>query len=212
MMVSEKYTVILKIAGYFFIPFVFGYLFFSKASNEENKVLVNSLTPVHSYNLVKHDGNTLNDNKFIGRWSFVFFGFTNCPDVCPATLSQMAVLNKKLSKQDVIADLAQFMFVSVDPARDSLEHLSQYVTYFNPEFIGVTGDSKDIVSFEKQFGAFHQYGKKDSHGGYSVAHTSSVFLINPKGKITMEMTPPLNLETVLKQVSTLVNEFNTTLS
>jgi len=82
-----------------------------------------------------------------GRWSFVFFGYTNCPDVCPTTLAVLKGVAARLEQESPLHEKAQFVFVSLDPQRDSLEHLGRYVAYFNKDIVGTTGNAEQIAGF-----------------------------------------------------------------
>ena len=84
-------------------------------------------------------GEPFGPDRLKGRWSFLFFGFTHCPDVCPTTLSVLAKVSRELEPDNGRGDGAQFVFVSVDPARDTPARLGEYVAYFDPDFLGVSG-------------------------------------------------------------------------
>src|SRR5437867_2566133 len=88
-----------------------------------------------------------------GKWSFLFFGFTYCPDVCPTTLAVLARVRDNIAKNTVGAEDLQFVFVSVDPNRDTASKLGQYVEYFDTTFLGVTGDNAQIGNLASQLGA-----------------------------------------------------------
>ncbi len=157
--------------------------------------------------LIDHKNQPLTQTTLTNQWSFVFFGFTNCPDVCPATFYQLVQVSHLLKKQKPADSPARFYFVSVDPARDK-EKLADYVNYFDPAFVGVTGNVQSIEKFEKQFGAFHRYDKKNSSGYYTVQHSADVFLIAPNGRLTTRFTPPLDINLLVEQFSELVKQYN----
>jgi protein SCO1/2 len=139
-----------------------------------------------------------------GHWTFLFFGYTSCPDVCPATLSQLAVINKKIRRSGKVHDNPEFYFVSVDPARDSTEQLANYLKYFDKSFVGLTGEMPQILALEKQFNVFHQYGKKQKDGFYTVAHSADTFLIDAEGRIVAKFQPPMNTDLVVNQYLDLI--------
>jgi len=101
------------------------------------------------FTLVDHNNEVFNETTLRERWSFLFFGYTHCPDVCPVTLSVLNSVAQRL--QDVDADI-RFVFVSVDPQRDTPEKLAQFVRYFNKNFIGVTGSGQQIEDFTRELG------------------------------------------------------------
>lgn len=116
-----------------------------------------------------------------GKWTFVFFGFTHCPDICPTTLVLFNQLSQDLASTEY-ADDTQFLLVTLDPARDTAEVIKPYVEYFNPQFIGVTGEFLSIHRFAKQLNVAFQKVVTDSESGeYTVDHSGNVGLINPEG-------------------------------
>lgn len=135
------------------------------------------------YSLVDQDGRDFDNRSFIGKWSFVFFGYTHCPDICPMTLSLLKQVKTALQKRgEPVADL-QVVFISVDPARDDVGHLRDYVHYFDKGFVGVTGKTAQIHIAETDVGAVHKFGPKDANGQYEVNHSSYIYLIDPLGRL-----------------------------
>lgn len=120
----------------------------------------------------------LNLERLKGRWTFLFFGYTFCPDVCPTTLSTMAKVTERLRAKEGEEDV-QVVFVSVDPARDALDHLSEYLGYFDKTFIGATAPLEQLDSFTRQLGILHFRDAPDDNGNYLVDHTASILLIDP---------------------------------
>jgi len=163
--------------------------------------------PINGFSLVNHNDNKITTDTFRARWTFVFFGFTNCPDICPATLSQLVQLNNLISQQPSMAGKFHTLFVSVDPDRDSTEYIKEYVKYFDPGFVGATGEMNNIVAFEKQFDAFHVIDDK-RHENYSVGHTSSVFLVNPDARYSAKFAPPMDVSAVMQKLDKFVKEFS----
>ncbi len=120
------------------------------------------------------------NNSLKGQWSLLFFGYTHCPDVCPTTMSNLAQLVEMLPAN--MQNKLQVVLVSVDPERDTLEHLKAYVEHFNVNFRGVTGSHKQIKPFAKSLGAIYFKGEVDASGNYPIDHSSKVFLVNPLGQ------------------------------
>ncbi len=141
-------------------------------------------------NLIDQNGEAFTKARFEGVWTLVFFGFTHCPDVCPTT---MVFLNQFMQSLDgTEAADTRVVMVSVDPARDTVEVLSEYVPYFNPEFVGVTGNFLDIHRFAT---ALNTPFRKTSGQGkdYQVDHSANVVLINPRGDYHGFFRAPLEL-------------------
>jgi len=129
--------------------------------------------------LTDHRGKAFTRERFEGKWSLVFFGFTYCPDVCPTT---MAFLNEFMGQlEGTEAEDTQVVLVSVDPARDTVEQLADYVPYFNPEFIGVTGEFLDIHRFATALNTPFRKVPGQDEDNYVIDHSSNVVLINPRG-------------------------------
>lgn len=135
-----------------------------------------------------------------GQWSFLFFGFTNCPDICPATLHTMKSAWEKLPTQPGDPQHPKLFFVSVDPDRDNLETLKQYVTYFHPSFVGVTGKLDEIDNLTGQLGVLYGYDEKKNSdpNDYIVNHSAQILLIDPQARLRAVMSPPHDSTTIAR--------------
>lgn len=131
------------------------------------------------FKLVDQHGKPFTLEQLQGKWSFVFFGYTTCPDICPMTLSEMARLQSMLP--DALKNDTRFVFISVDPERDTVEQLAQYLPFFNADIIGVTGDLDATTAFARQLGVAAVKVPQEG-GSYLVDHSVRVFLLNPKGE------------------------------
>ena len=130
------------------------------------------------FDLVDHNGEPFTLDNFKGVWSIVFFGFTNCPDICPTTLTTLNAMYEDLGESE--KEMLQIVMVSLDPERDTVEKMAQYVPYFNDDFIGVTGSPHSILQLTTQLTI--AYTKVElSDDNYTVDHSTQVVLINPKG-------------------------------
>ena len=143
-------------------------------------------------NLIDHKGQPFTRDRVEGRWSLVFFGFTYCPDICPTT---MAFLNEFVAQLEAaeVAD-TQVVLVSVDPARDTVDQMATYVPYFNPDFIGVTGEFLDIHRFATALNTPFRRVPGQDDDSYVVDHSANVVLINPRGDYHGFFKAPLDLE------------------
>jgi len=134
-----------------------------------------------------------------GKWSFLFFGFTHCPDVCPTTLAVLARARDNIAKNTVGAEAMQFVFISVDPQRDTASKLRQYVDYFDATFVGVTGDDAQIGNLAGQLGATYQVARTPGMENYPVYHTTAVFLVDPRARYHAVFPPPHDAAAISKR-------------
>ena len=151
-------------------------------SNEELRingaVVLNTPRIFSDFELVDHRGEVFNQAHLQDVWTIVFFGFTHCPDICPTTL---AILNDTYSKlKERERERMQIVMISIDPERDTVEKLAEYVPYFNNEFIGVTGNKHLIKRLTAELNVAYNKVPLDSDD-YTVDHSTQLVLINPKG-------------------------------
>jgi len=152
------------------------------------------------FKLTDQNNAVFDEKRLLNKWTFVFFGYTSCPDICPATLYVLSSIQGLLTDEAGKApDDMQVVFVSVDPARDTPEKLADYVSYFNKDFIGVTADKTEIDKLAKQFGAGYILEDKNAAGDYNVAHTSAIFLIDPYGRLVANFSQPHQATTITSQ-------------
>jgi len=130
------------------------------------------------FTMTAHTNTEFSENNLLGKWSVVFFGFTYCPDICPTTMSDLGELADNLPED--VAKKTQFLFVSVDPERDTVEQLANYVPFFNEEFIGAVGTPDQLEIFSKSLGAV--YVKVPWGDSYQMQHTGRIFIVNPAGQ------------------------------
>ena len=155
--------------------------------------------PLQPFTLIDQNNQAFTEEHLKGKWSFIFFGYTYCPDVCPTTLSTLKQINNALKKKSQNVSDMQVIFVSVDPERDKPGVLGEYTAYFSEEFIPVTGSADDLLSFSRQFSAAYIKETTDSRGDYLISHTSSIFLVDPKMRIVASFSPPHDTETITSQ-------------
>ncbi len=147
--------------------------------------------PLPNFSL-KGPGGAFGNANLTGRWSFVFFGYTQCPDICPTALGLMKELKARLSDPVAVspAPTFQVVFVSVDPRRDTPELLGQYMGAFDSAFIGVTGDDSALAPLVKDLGVFFQRNDAKDTKHYTVDHSAAIYLIDPKGRLAAVFSPP----------------------
>jgi protein SCO1/2 len=130
------------------------------------------------FRLTDHGGRKLTDRDFRGQPVAIFFGFTACPDVCPTTLADMTAFMEELGPD---ADRLHWLFVTVDPERDTPEQLANYLTLFDPRIVGLTGKPAEIADAAKAWRVSYRRVPLDN-GGYTMDHSASVFLMDARGR------------------------------
>jgi protein SCO1/2 len=159
-----------------------------------------------AFSLEDHAQRKFDLDRLKGKWTFLFFGYTYCPDVCPVTLSVLAEVEQRLSKINQPMDDVQVVFVSLDPQRDNQERLQQYVQYFNPDFVGVTGDEERLAALTRQLGVVYTITDRGRGGNYLVDHTASILLTDPAARLVAVFGLPHNAETIANRFVT-IREF-----
>jgi len=134
------------------------------------------------FQLTDHTGKVRALADFCGKAVVVFFGYTQCPDVCPATMAEMKSVLQQLGPD---ANRVQVLFVTVDPERDARELLANYVSAFDPSFLGLYGDPETTAKTAKEFKVFYQKVPGKTPASYSVDHTAGSFVFDPQGKIRL---------------------------
>jgi len=148
---------------------------------------------LEDFSLIDSHGRAFGPADLRGRWSLMFFGYTNCPDFCPTTLTTLAAMQKRLRAAKAPV-LPQVIFVSVDAKRDTPAQLAKYVPYFDPGFIGLTAaDQPSIEAIAKKLGVAVVIQPAAADGNYTVDHSGAIFVLNPEGRITAILTGPFSV-------------------
>ena len=166
--------------------------------------------PLREFVLTDQNSNAFDLVRLKGNWSFLFFGFTHCPDICPSTLASLSQLREQITKGVNGTKNTQFVFISVDPKRDTAAVLKQYTGYFDPSIIGITGSELELRNLTGQLGALFEVEPTPDKESYQVYHTSALFLINPQGQYAALLTPPFDISTISRRFSVLkkINAIN----
>lgn len=146
-------------------------------------LLIQSPTPVSNFTLIGPDDAPVSLRDFRGKVVLLYFGYTFCPDVCPATLAELKVTMAELGKK---AEEVQVLMVSVDPERDTAVALQHYVTHFHPSFIGLTGQTEDdILAVTTPLGIYYEKHAGTAATGYLIDHTATLTVIDKQGYLRL---------------------------
>ena len=155
------------------------------------------------FSLHDHHGQLRTLADFKGKAVVVFFGFTQCPDVCPTTMLEMANVMKALGPD---ADKVQVLFITVDPERDTTTLLSQYVPAFDPRFLGLRGDMVETEKTAKEFKVFYQKVPGKTPGSYTVDHTAGSYVFDTQGRIRLFIRHGQGVEPIVHDLKILLAE------
>jgi protein SCO1/2 len=167
-----------------------GFFVFQKATvlpQPEHALYYQQVREVKPFQLTDHHNQAFTKEQLANKWSWVFLGYTSCPDVCPTTLQELNFVYDDLK---AISKDTQILLVSVDPIRDTPEKLAQYIAYFNEEFIALTADHGVLFPFARNLGMMYAINESEGdNNGYLVDHSASLVLINPQGDIAAIFKP-----------------------
>lgn len=153
--------------------------------------IFNSPRSIQPFQLTDNQGKPFTEKSFEGHWTMVFFGFTHCAMICPTTMAELNKFYQILEKENY-TPLPTVMMISVDPDRDSVERMNDYVHSFNKAFIGATGDKQEIDKLSRQMGVMYMRvaskNKKDKN--YQIDHSAFIMLIDPNGKMHALFSSP----------------------
>lgn len=152
--------------------------------------------PLTPFQLTAHDLKPLDIARLKDKWTLLFFGYTHCPDICPTTLTELAQLAQQLTPE-TLKD-TQFVFVSIDPQRDTPESLAAYVHYFDERFIGATGSVDALKAFTRQLDSKFKL-ETDPLGEPVVNHSSAMLLIDPQVRYYARFKAPHYAEEIRTQ-------------
>ena len=146
------------------------------------------------FSLIDNRGRGFGAANLRGHWSLMFFGYTNCPDYCPTTLTMLAALEKQLRAAKTVAP-PQVIFVSVDAKRDTPAQLNQFVPAFDPEFIGLTAASQPAIeALAKKWGVAVRIQYAADGNNYVVDHSTVIFVIDPAGNLAAILSGPFTVD------------------
>lgn len=165
---------------------------------------ISELMPELAYQLVDEQGNPTTAEDYAGQVRLLFFGFTHCPDICPATLAHLRNALREIPEQQ--RDDVTVLFVSVDPKRDDPEVLAEYTGYFGPNFVGMTGTEPELRKLSQRYRTTFGYGETDAEGHYDVSHSSAIYAFDREGNARLLLRSELTPEQIAEDLTHLLNE------
>jgi len=154
---------------------------------------------IDKVHLIDHNGQAFKKTTLKNKPSLLFFGFTNCPEICPTTLADLSEITKEVTSS---VNAINIIFVTLDPIRDDKKHLKDYVQYFGSNVIGVTGDKVEIKKFAENWGVFYET-VNTSNNNYTLNHTATVFMIDKLGNFMGTISWGENETSVMQKINNL---------
>lgn len=165
---------------------------------------ISGLMPELAFELTGTSGDTITAEQTDGQIRLLFFGFTSCPDICPATLQKLSRAVKGLP--EALRTDTQIVFVSVDPQRDTPERIDSYVSFFSDRAIGLTGEEPALRELSKRYRTTFGYDEPDAEGNYNVSHSGAVYVFDREGKARLLIRPELSVEEIRTDLVALAEE------
>lgn len=181
-MTKKRFYIPLTIAaGMLLAALVLGWIV-GRRPYEFHGTIITPPLPLTNISLQTAGGQSFRLSDHQGKMVLLFFGYTNCPDVCPITLATFKQVYERLGED---AQNVKFVMITADPERDTPDKVAAYAARFNPEFIGLGGNLKDLQTLWKELGVFVEKQESTSAAGYLVNHTASVYILDQKGSLIM---------------------------
>lgn len=159
--------------------------------------------PVTDFTLTDQDGQPVHLSDYRGKLVVLFFGYTHCPDICPTTLARLNQVIRELGDD---AQGLQVLFVSVDPERDTPARLKQFLSHFNPAFVGLTGQAGEVAAVYPAFGVYAKKEEVGSAAGYLVTHTARIYVIDRQGRLVLTFPADAAVQDIAADLRYLLEE------
>lgn len=199
----KKINVIILIG----IAMLSSYLLINSQRSIKNKqelkiaTVINSNNKIAEFKLTDISGNNFTNRNLRGKWNLLFFGYTSCPDICPATLNIVKNAWNKMPANK--PKPANFIFVSINPQQDTTLELKNFVQHFHNDFNGVTGNTEQVLQLQKQLGIFAFKTGDGQNELERIEHTSALMLLNPETKLSAILTPPFTADDIIADLKLL---------
>ncbi len=157
--------------------------------------------PLPAVALQDQNSNMFRSADLEGQWNLMFFGFTHCPDICPTTLMTLKQVEKRLSPN------INYVFVTLDPNRDTPGKIKEYLAFFNSDFIGLSGEKSAIDRLSATLGVIYDYEGDVESGDYLVNHYAAILVIDPKGRLRAHILPPHPVDKVVDATNRIIDYY-----
>ena len=193
----KKLILLLSIITSFIIILILTFLFAEYLSRKHSPQKISEI--IDKVHLIDHHGKPFKNSTLKNRPSLLFFGFTNCPEICPTTLADLSEITKEATSS---VDAINIIFVTLDPKRDNKKHLKDYIQYFDGNIIGVTGNKIEIKEFADNWGVFYE-AVKTTNSNYTLNHTATVFMIDALGNFRGTIAWGENESSIIQKINNL---------
>jgi protein SCO1/2 len=194
---KKKLILISLIIISFIIILVLTFLFAEYLSRKNAPQKLSEI--INKVNLIDHNGQPFKSASLKNKPSLLFFGFTNCPEICPTTLADLSEITKEVT---LSVNAINIIFVTLDPKRDNKNHLKDYIEYFDGNIIGVTGNKFEIKKFADNWGVFYET-VKTTNNNYTLNHTATVFMIDELGNFRGTISWGENETSIIQKINNL---------
>lgn len=177
------------------------------AANLKSGTILLQPKPLLPFNFIDQDNNPFTQEILRGRWTFLAIGYTSCPDICPTLMANFKAIDNLINSADQNPPV-DFLFISVDPDRDTAPQLRDYVHYFNPRFRAATGTEQELRAFTGQLGLFYRRvtgSGAQNNSNYLIDHTASILLIDPQAQLKVIFSAPQTPKLIAQDFLTIKN-------
>ena len=192
--INKKSILLVTIIVSFVIILIATFMFAEHLSRQNTPKKISDI--LKNINLIDHNGFDFNGASLNEKPSLLFFGFTHCPEICPTTLSQLSEITENLQNP---IDLTNIVFITLDPKRDTQDHLKEYIQYFNKNVIAITGQINEIKKLADNWNVFFET-IGSSKENYNINHTATVFMLDRTGVFRGTIAWGENEESVIKKI------------
>jgi protein SCO1/2 len=184
------------------IGFVTLYLVLFSSFNQLRGSVIEPPVPAAEIALTDQNGRPFRLSDYRGEVVLLFFGYAACPDVCPATLAVLKQARAQLKPEQ--ADRVQVVFITVDPNRDTPALIQEYVSRFDPNFLGLSGTEEELATVWTAYGVFRELGTPNANGFYEVSHTARVYVVDARGNLSLSFPFGATVEDVTHDLKILL--------